>query len=187
METFVRIMSILQNRVIRRNQYMFKLLCVEIIPSKTSVKRSWRASTPFDNGIRHAAKLIEVQSSNISWILLVAKIFNSPIFDRTIIVNMLLHQYCVAWIKSSRKKGDRIFEKGILWRLYLKWRQSHFWGRPESRVVPDCLNLTFYPLRRESRWSKDHDKLSRSAVPPMKGSKEVRAVEKGSNELNSDE
>ena len=42
--------------------------------------------------------------------------------------------------------------------------------------------FTFYPLRKESRWSKDHDKLPRSAVPPMNGSEEVAGDAKGSNE-----
>ena len=41
-------------------------------------------------------------------------------------------------------------------------------------------NLTFYPLRRESRWSKDHDKLPQSAMPPMNGSEEAGGPTKGS-------
>ena len=47
--------------------------------------------------------------------------------------------------------------------------------------------LLFYPLRRESRWLKDHDKLPRAAEPLMNGSEEVRGAERGSNELNNDE
>ena len=65
--------------------------------------------------------------------------------------------------------------------------ELEFW----SGVRRVRMNLTFsdimfgtvYPLRRESRWLKDHDKLPRSAVPAMNGSKEVRGAKKDSNEL----
>ena len=44
---------------------------------------------------------------------------------------------------------------------------------PPGRSLKSKYPTTFYPLRRESRWSKDHDKLPRSASAPMNGSEEA--------------
>ena len=49
-----------------------------------------------------------------------------------------------------------------------------------SDIYKYLYTSTFYPLRRESRWSKDHDKLPRSTVPPMNGSEEAAGGTKGS-------
>ena len=63
---------------------------------------------------------------------------------------------------------------------------NSYYSRKQMHVYNDlerCSSIsTFYPLRRESRWSKDHDKLLRSAEPPMNGSEEVWGTTKGSNE-----
>ena len=42
----VRIMSILHRHVMRRTQYVFRFLQVDITPRKMDVKRSWKPSTP---------------------------------------------------------------------------------------------------------------------------------------------
>ena len=44
------------------------------------------------------------------------------------------------------------------------------------------MAATFYPLLRESRWSKDHDKLPQSASAPINGSEEAGGATKGNIE-----
>ena len=54
-----------------------------------------------DNEI-HRAKLIEVHPSNISWHLLLAEIFNSPIYARTYHDQRVATYISVVWRESIR-------------------------------------------------------------------------------------